>query len=128
MIFTPSLSTKASRKVIREAIARFEKVGESGMHSEAGVILSHILNHCTANRIEFTLQYAPGGFMVRKGLTPQITQLEHKLLKYAANRTEEWRGSITGDPDPSTLQEFDKTIRALKAVVKKLAPHKVGRR
>lgn len=46
---------------IRDAVARFEETGCSGVHSTHGHLLSHILNHCVRNNIAFRLAYEPNG-------------------------------------------------------------------
>ena len=62
MKFLPGTPTpKPTAKAIREAIAMFDETGESGLHSTAGVLLSHILNHCAKNGIAFRLAFEPGG-------------------------------------------------------------------
>lgn len=55
-------------KAIRDAIARFEETGES-VHSPNGTLCAHILNHCVANGIDFTLRHiGRGGFHITKGV------------------------------------------------------------
>lgn len=63
----PRIGGKPTAKCIRDSIARFEELGESGAHSPRGWILAHILNHCVREGIGFVLtRYPHGGYFVKR--------------------------------------------------------------
>lgn len=43
-----------------------------------------------------------------------------RILKWAVDNAEDWRGSMTGNPDPGPLREFDENIKIAKGALKKL--------
>ena len=61
------------KKMVERVIQNFLAKGYSN-HSPFGHFLSHILNHCVANRIAFTLVYMPGGgYWVKSGINLQAS-------------------------------------------------------
>lgn len=59
-------ATLPNKSQVHRAIAGFMKDGKSGLHSERGVLLSHILNHCVQNGIPFVLRFQPGGYYLER--------------------------------------------------------------
>lgn len=50
-------------------------------------------------------------------MTPLDKKRMDKLrscLRWALDQAENWRGSMTGNPDPRPLEEFDKRVRKCK--------------
>lgn len=68
MIYLPLQSRpRVTAKAAREAIEAFDKKGRSGLHSQTGALLHHILNHCVQKGISFELSYrAGGGYFVKR--------------------------------------------------------------
>jgi hypothetical protein len=50
-----------------------------------------------------------------------VTKAQYEALKWAVGKAEEWRGSLTGCPDPARLAEFDANLALAKAGVKEAA-------
>lgn len=58
----------------------FTMNGESGPHSPQGGMLCHILNHCHASDIPFTLVYMPRkGYYVVRGMVDGVMPQEVRL-------------------------------------------------
>ena len=73
-------------EVIASCIALFERDDESGPHSTEGRLLSHVLNHCVAKDIPFTLMFVPkAGYYVKRAYpdyfvpTSVVTDLKAEL-------------------------------------------------
>lgn len=47
-------------------------------------------------------------------MTP-LTQKQLRVLKYAINDAEAWRGQLVGCPDPEPLQKFDARVAEMRA-------------
>lgn len=54
-----------------------------------------------------------------------ITYNDYRLLKKAVDSAEAWRGSKVGNPDPKPPQAFDKEIKAMREVLKKIREGRV---
>jgi hypothetical protein len=54
--------------IVATAITRFELTGRSGPHSDDGLLLAEICNHCIFHRIPFVLRYLAGrsGYMIER--------------------------------------------------------------
>lgn len=50
----------------------------------------------------------------------RLTQSELRALSRAVSEAEAWRGSMTGNPDPGPLEEFDAFIAKAKQALKKV--------
>lgn len=74
-------------------IALFERKGESGPHSTEGRLLSHVLNHCVANDIPFTVMFVPkAGYYIKRAypdnFVPKSVVDDCKfVLQQVANQT-----------------------------------------
>lgn len=51
---------------------------------------------------------------------PELTATDRALLKAAVEAAADWRGNLTGNPDPEPLRIFDAQIAATRAVLKKI--------
>lgn len=62
---------------IQMIIECFNSYGESGPHSPEGWALSHILEHCHANSIPFTLVFHPeNGYYLKREIFPGVVPEE----------------------------------------------------
>jgi hypothetical protein len=62
MKFAPlyPVEREADSPAARRALADFARSGERGeVHSHRGLLLHHILNHCVAEGIGFTIDFSP---------------------------------------------------------------------
>lgn len=50
----------------------------------------------------------------------RLTQSELRALARAVSEAETWRGSMTGNPDPGPLEEFDAFVAKAKQALKKV--------
>lgn len=50
----------------------------------------------------------------------RLTQSELRALSRAVSEAEAWRGSMTGNPDPGPLEEFDAFVAKAKQALKKV--------
>lgn len=49
-----------------------------------------------------------------------LTATDIRALAWAIDNAEDWRGSMTGNPDPEPLREFDAAIAKAKAALRKV--------
>ena len=56
--------------------------------------------------------------MSRSYKSSLVSQKHLNALKRAIEEAEGWRGSMTGNPDPEQLEEFDEFIDTAKAALK----------
>jgi hypothetical protein len=68
MIYMPlQARPRPTAKAVKEAVEAFDKKGRSGMHSQIGALLHHVLNHCVQKGISFELTYKAGaGYFVKR--------------------------------------------------------------
>lgn len=55
-----------------------------------------------------------------------LTRREYSFLKWAIGRAEEWRGELIGDPDTTSLDNFDACIKECRRILKTISPYKKG--
>jgi len=99
-------------EVIASLIALFERNGESGPHSTEGRLLSHILNHCVANDIPFTVMFVPkAGYYVKRAYpdnfvpTPIVDDLKAELQAVESRTGDEYSDTYGMLYDMETLPD-----------------------
>lgn len=50
----------------------------------------------------------------------KLTERHRRALRWAVGMAEQWRGSLTGDPDPNPLFVFDKEVALANEALKRL--------
>lgn len=74
---TSGIGEEFDALTIQLMIEAFDANEESGPHSTDGWVLSHILNHCHANDIPFTLVFLPQkGYYVKRAVVEGVIPVE----------------------------------------------------